>query len=92
MKLKRVLVERLFMRKLWNAFRSGIEDTVVPGSGGVAMLGDSITHFARWELLFPDMKLRNFGIGGERSEHLLLRLEPLFALRPERELLASYLR
>ena len=83
-KVVQVLVERLFMRKLWGQFRNTIAEAVVPGSGGTALLGDSITHMGRWDLLFPEQKLRNFGISGERSEHLLLRLDPLIALRPEK--------
>ena len=80
-KLSRALTEKL-LGKTWNALRSGIAEGVVPDSGGVVMLGDSITHFGRWDLLFPDARTRNFGIGGERSGHLLQRLDPLVRLKP----------
>jgi lysophospholipase L1-like esterase len=79
--LKQKLGELMF-RRLWEQWRSGIADAVVPGSGGIVMLGDSITHNARWELLFPDLPMRNFGISAERSDQLLLRLEPIIQLRP----------
>lgn len=82
-KLTRALTERL-LGKTWSALRSGIADSVVPGSGGIVMLGDSITHFGRWDLLFPDSNMRNFGIGGERSGHLLRRLDPIVALKPDK--------
>lgn len=85
-KLTRALTERM-LGKTWNALRSGIADAVVPGSGGVVMLGDSITHFGRWDLLFPNDRVRNFGIGGERSDHLLRRLDPIVSLRPHKILL-----
>lgn len=81
--LTRALTEKL-LGKTWNALRSGIADSVVQGSGGVVMLGDSITHFGRWDLLFPDAKTRNFGISGERSEHLLQRLDPIVRLKPDK--------
>lgn len=71
-------------RKGWVAFRSGIDEMAVADSGGIAMLGDSITHIGRWELMFPDARMRNFGIAGERSEHLLHRLEPVIRIRPEK--------
>lgn len=79
-----ILFERFFARKLWGAWRGCIEAGVIPGSGGIVFLGDSITHQARWDLMFPHSAARNFGIGGERSEHLLLRLDPMVSLRPEK--------
>jgi lysophospholipase L1-like esterase len=84
MNLKQKLYEALVARKIWRAWRGAIEAAVVPGAGGIVMLGDSLTHLGRWELLFPQLRLCNFGIGGERSEHLLQRLQPVFALRPEK--------
>lgn len=77
-----VLLERVFSQKLWNAWRDAIAAAAVPGSGGVVFVGDSITHQARWDLMFPNVATRNFGISGERSEHLLLRLEPIVSIRP----------
>lgn len=79
----RKLIEWLSRQGL-AAFRSGIESAVVDGCGGTVMLGDSITHIGRWDLLFPDARLRNLGIAGERSAHLLDRLEPLIRIRAEK--------
>ncbi|HSW14082.1 MAG TPA: GDSL-type esterase/lipase family protein [Solimonas sp.] len=79
-----ILVERLIMRKLWSAYRDGLEVGAVPGCGGVVFLGDSLTHNGRWELMFPDSPVRNFGIGGERSEHLLTRLQPIISVQPSK--------
>lgn len=78
------LIERFVFPKLWRSWRSGIASAVVPGSGGVAFLGDSITHGGRWDLLLPTASTRNFGISAERSEHLLTRLEPIIALQPKK--------
>lgn len=82
-RLSRVLTERL-MRKLWASWRSGIEDSVVPGCGGVVFLGDSITHIGRWDLLFPGVAVRNFGVSGERTVHVLTRLAPVLQVQPQK--------
>lgn len=81
-RLSRALTEWMG-RKVWAAWRSALDLGAVPGSGGVAMLGDSLTHMGRWELMFPESRLRNFGIAGERSAHLLQRLEPVVRIRPQ---------
>lgn len=81
-RLSRAVTERL-MDKSWTAWRSGIDVNAVANCGGVAFFGDSITHVARWELMFADVPVRNFGISGERSAHLLQRLEPLIRVHPE---------
>ncbi len=80
--LTSMLIERLISRKLWRMWRDGLEMAAVPGSGGIVFLGDSITHNARWDLMFPNIATRNFGINGERSEHLLTRLEPIISIQP----------
>ncbi len=79
--LKAALADYL-MGRLWVQCRTGIEAAVVPGSGGIVFLGDSLTHIGRWDLMFPDVATRNFGISGECSNHLLLRLGPIVNLRP----------
>ncbi|HVT36724.1 MAG TPA: GDSL-type esterase/lipase family protein [Nevskiaceae bacterium] len=86
-KLKIKMLERFYMRKAWREFRGVIEAALVPGSGGVAFIGDSLTHLGRWELMFPQAGARNFGIGGERAEHVLARLDPVIALRPRQAFL-----
>ncbi|WP_162932535.1 GDSL-type esterase/lipase family protein [Solimonas sp. K1W22B-7] len=78
------LLERLLMRRLWAAWRDCLAAAAVPGSGGIVVLGDSITHGGRWDLMFPGLPMRNFGISGERSEHLLTRLDPIIGLRPDK--------
>ena len=75
------LLERR-VEKLLTPYRDGIAAAAVPGSGGVAFLGDSITHMGRWDLLFPDAHTRNFGISGETSAQLLGRLAPVISVRP----------
>jgi len=53
-----------------------------PGSGTVVFLGDSITAGAHWDLLFPEVRSRNFGVDGESSHHILGRLAPVIRLKP----------
>ncbi|HEY1077110.1 MAG TPA: GDSL-type esterase/lipase family protein [Fontimonas sp.] len=72
----------LMVGKLWQSFRTGIDVAAVPGCGGTVFLGDSLTHMARWELLFPTVAVRNCGIGGDRSDDLLTRMEPVIRMRP----------
>lgn len=79
-----VLLERLVMERLWAQCRSGLVSAAVPGSGGVLFLGDSITHMGRWEMMFPSIGTRNFGISGERSGHLLQRLDPIISVKPHK--------
>ena len=57
---------------------------VSAGSGGVAFLGDSITAGGRWDLMFPRIRVGNFGIDGDRSDQVLERLLPLIRFRPSR--------
>ena len=82
MKTFKAALTDLLMGKLWIQWRSGIEAAVVPGSGGVVFLGDSLTHSARLDLMFPGLPTRNFGISGERSDQLLTRLGPIISLKP----------
>jgi lysophospholipase L1-like esterase len=80
----RIALGNVLLKKLWAASRSQIELGVTPDMGGIALLGDSITHLGRWELLFPGRPIWNFGISGERSEHLLARLEPVIRCKPQK--------
>ncbi len=81
-RLSRAVTEYLG-RKVWAAWRSALDLAAVEGCGGVVLLGDSLTHMGRWELMFPDTLVRNFGIAGERSAHLLTRLEPVIRIQPQ---------
>lgn len=47
--------------------------------GDVVFVGDSITAGAQWNELFPGVPVRNRGIGGDRTEDLLARIDPLTA-------------
>lgn len=48
----------------------------------VAFLGDSITAAGQWERFFPRVRAYNFGVNGDCSSDVLLRLEPVVATKP----------
>ena len=48
----------------------------------IVFLGDSITEGGPWEELFPDLRVRNRGIGGDTSEGVLARLEQITRATP----------
>jgi lysophospholipase L1-like esterase len=48
----------------------------------VVFLGDSITEGGPWEELFPDLRVRNRGIGGDTSEGVLRRLDQVTRAQP----------
>lgn len=50
--------------------------------GGIAFVGDSITHGFRWAEAFPDQNIRNWGISGDTSWGVLSRAPQIIATRP----------
>ncbi len=48
----------------------------------VVFLGDSITEGGPWEELFPDLRVRNRGIGGDTTDGVLRRLEQVTRAEP----------
>lgn len=48
----------------------------------IVFLGDSITEGGPWEELFPDLRVRNRGIGGDTSDGVLARLEQITRATP----------
>ena len=48
----------------------------------IVFLGDSITEGGPWEELFPDLRVRNRGVGGDTSEGALARLEQVSRATP----------
>ncbi|MCW8830321.1 MAG: GDSL-type esterase/lipase family protein [Gammaproteobacteria bacterium] len=42
-------------------------------------IGDSITDNAEWEDLFPSIKIANRGIGGDRTDGVLKRLDSIYS-------------
>ncbi len=48
----------------------------------IVFLGDSITEGGPWEEVFPDLQVRNRGVGGDTSEGVLKRLEQVTRAEP----------
>jgi lysophospholipase L1-like esterase len=68
--------------KGWMARHEGFVDIAKKGDVGVLFLGDSITDAWRrdegkptWDKHFAPLKAANFGIGGDRTEHVLWRIQ-----------------
>jgi lysophospholipase L1-like esterase len=55
---------------------------MAPLNGGVAFVGDSLTDWARWNEMFPDQRVRNFGIAGDTTVGLQHRLSQVIDARP----------
>lgn len=53
----------------------------------VVMIGDSITARGEWNDMFPQIKIANRGIGGDRADYILLRMEPIFAVNAKKAFL-----
>ena len=54
------------------------------GPDDVVLLGDSITAGGEWEEIAPGARIRNRGIGGDRTDNLLTRLEHIVKGRPRK--------
>ena len=50
--------------------------------GDIVFLGDSITFGGHWNEIVPGHPVRNRGIGGDRTDDVLARLEPILEGRP----------
>jgi lysophospholipase L1-like esterase len=48
------------------------------------MIGDSITHQGHWEDIFPDKKIVNRGVGGDRTDDVLRRIDNIIKLKPNK--------
>lgn len=49
----------------------------------IVFLGDSITEGAQWEELFPQYRIKNRGISGDRTDDVLKRLEHITDGQPK---------
>jgi lysophospholipase L1-like esterase len=53
-----------------------------PMNGGVAFVGDSITEGGDWNAFYPDLVVRNYGIGGDTTLGLEARISQIAAATP----------
>lgn len=48
------------------------------------MVGDSITQAGMWEDMFPDIRIANRGIGSDRTDDVLRRINPILSVGAHR--------
>lgn len=53
-------------------------------TGGVVMLGNSITQQTEWAELLEDGRIKNRGIGGDTVDRMMVRLDSIIASKPEK--------
>jgi len=74
---KKVLTHSTFYYDRKSHFES-LNDT----DNEIIFLGDSITHLCEWTELFQHPRIKNRGIGGDRTDGVLLRLDEIVSSRP----------
>jgi lysophospholipase L1-like esterase len=52
------------------------------GDGDVVFLGDSLTERGEWAEMFPGMRVRNRGIGGDTTDDVVARIGPIVTGQP----------
>ena len=50
----------------------------------IIFLGDSITDNCEWAELYQNLKIKNRGIGGDRADGVLLRLDEIVSSQPDK--------
>jgi lysophospholipase L1-like esterase len=53
----------------------------------VVMIGDSITQGGDWDDIFPNVKIANRGIGGDRTDDVIRRIDPIIATKAQKALI-----
>ena len=51
-------------------------------AAAIVMLGDSLTQDGHWDRFFPDIRIRNCGVGGDTTQDIANRLDSVIVLRP----------
>jgi lysophospholipase L1-like esterase len=76
-----------WLRNHFNQRTLTFKDYAALEGQGVAFVGDSITEGGDWAALFPGVEVRNYGIGGDRSDGVLARRDQVVAAKPARIIL-----
>ncbi|MEI7492977.1 MAG: GDSL-type esterase/lipase family protein [Alphaproteobacteria bacterium] len=53
----------------------------------VVMIGDSITEYALWNEIFPYIRIANRGVGCDRTDDILERMEEIFSVNAKKAFL-----
>ncbi len=55
----------------------------------VVMIGDSLTHAGHWDDIFPDVKIANRGVGRDKTDDILNRMNSLFSTKASKAFLMA---
>ena len=55
----------------------------------ISMIGDSLTHAGHWDDMFPEHRIANYGIDGDRTTDILRRVGEILASRPRQAFLMA---
>lgn len=50
----------------------------------VVMIGDSITHAGHWDDIFPNIRIANRGIAGDRTDDVISRIDNIISVKPKK--------
>jgi len=55
----------------------------------VVMVGDSLTEWGLWNEIFPGKRIANRGIGGDRTDDILRRIDQITSVKPNKAFLSA---
>jgi lysophospholipase L1-like esterase len=65
-------------------YRKSIYESLADEENEIIFLGDSITDNGEWSELFKDLKIKNRGIQGDRTDRILKRLPEVISSSPQK--------
>lgn len=65
-------------------YRKSIYESLADEENEIIFLGDSITDNGEWSELFKDLKIKNRGIQGDRTDRILKRLPEVVSSSPQK--------
>lgn len=63
--------------------RTQILENLTIDSSNIVFLGNSLTEYGEWQEFFDNPNIRNRGIGGEFTDGILRRLQPIISGKPK---------
>ena len=67
---------------LWYEQRVSLFEVIEAEPDSIVFLGDSITDQGRWAEVYPDLPIRNLGIGGDTTKGVIDRLDQVITMKP----------
>lgn len=69
---------------IWNRSRRSVQEMLTIEKGDIVFVGNSITEGFPVAEMFPGLKVKNRGIGGNRTAHLIGRIGEIARQRPDK--------